>query len=325
MRQYLAFSTICLALCLTSCKSTLTNPPAETLPGTDSHGNVTLPVPPADSGIQIVFGPFAVPQGQEVQIDHWFKLKTTLPFEVGRIQIATNLGTHHMNLFRTLTPHADSNEYNFSSTAIWNESDLMIESQQHYIDWSLPTGVSVHLNSAEQMCMQVHYVNASTQTTPNDSGKVVINIWKANGPATQPASMLFAQDTAVLIKPHSDTSFSKFCRFAGTTKPLAIYAMTGHFHSRGKSFVVEKWDSVNNASLGEVYRSVAWSEPPFKVFDPPLTLNPGEMIKYTANYHNDSDSTIKFGPHVETQEHCNLFLWFTPGYLGGKTIYDKTN
>ncbi len=308
-----------------SCRSTVTNPPATTDgPGTDAQGNVTLPVPPADSGIQITFGPFSVPQGQEVQIDHWFKLPNDLPFDVGRIEIATNNGTHHMNLFRTLNQHPDTDEYNFASQAIWDESDLMIEAQQHFIDWSLPGGIAVHLNKNEQMTMQVHYVNASTQNTPNGMGKVVVNLYKATGPVTQHASMLFAQKTSVVIKPHSDTSFSKFCDFSLANKPLNVYAMTGHFHSRGKEFTVEKWDSATNTSLGVIYQNAAWSEPPFLVFNPPVVINPGQLLKYTAVYHNDTDSTITFGPHVEYQEHCNLFLWFSPGYKDGQTIYDKT-
>jgi len=313
------------ALTLFGCKSSVTAPNTQqTLPLTDSLGNVALPVPSPDSGIQLVYGPFKVPTGQEVQIDHYFKLPTDLPFEVGRIQIATNDGTHHMNLFRTLNVHPDTDEYNFASQAIWDESDLMIESQSHYIDWKLPAGVSVKLNQHEQMCMQVHYVNAQTQNTPNGYGKIVVNIYKSTTTNNQHASMLFAQKKSVLIRPHSDTTFSKFCSFGIATKPLNIYAMTGHFHSRGRSFVVEKWDSVSQTSLGVIYQNATWSEPPFKVFDPPIVIQPGQLIRYTATYHNDSDSTIVFGPKVDLNEHCNLFLWFSPGYKDGQTIYDFT-
>jgi len=315
----LFFLSLLAVVSVCSCKN---NP---TTPQPDPNADVSLPVPPPDSGIQLVFGPFDVPLGQEVQIDHWFKLGTTVPFDVGRIEIATNYGTHHMNLFRTLTPHPDSDEYNFASQAIWDESDLMIEAQQHNLDWSLPPGVSVHLNANEQMCMQVHYVNATTQSTPNGHGKVVINLYKAAQPVSEHASMLFAQKVNFALSPHSDTTLVKYCNFGATQLPVKIYGMTGHFHSRGKEFVVEKWDLANNVSLGEIYRNTAWSEPPFKVFDPPVELQPNQTLKYSATYHNDRDTTIYFGPHVESQEHCNLFLWFSPGYKDGQTIYDKTN
>jgi hypothetical protein len=295
----------------------------DSLPKTDASGNVVLDPPPAGQGVQIVFGPFTVPSDSEVQIDYYFKLPTNIPIDVARIQIATNYGTHHMNLFRYNVPHVEDTEYSFNSSVIWQDGDLMIEAQQHYIDWSMPAGSSVHLDAQGQMALQVHYVNASTQTTPNGKGKVVINLWYATSPVTSYASMLFAQNTHVLILPHSDTTFSKICTFSPAAKPFSIVAMTGHFHSRGKNFTVEKWDLNADTSLGVLYKNVTWNEPPFESYPTPISILSGQGVKYTATYENTTADTIFFGPHVETQEHCNLFLWFIPGLNNGQTIYDN--
>ncbi len=320
-----ALFSVCAILVIAAlgCKSS-TEVTQTTVPQLDGQGNVMLPVPAAADGIQLVYGPFDVPQGQEVQLDYYFKLPVDDTLDVDRIEIATNDGTHHMNLFRSFKDHSDTTEYSFASTGIWNSSDLMIECQQHYLDWSLPTGAAVRLAPHAQMVMQIHYVNATTQSTPNGKGKIVINLYRAKQKASLIASMLFASNPHILIPPHSDTSFSKFCDFLPARLPIQILSMTGHFHSRGKQFTVEKWDAIGDTSLGVIYNSTAWSEPPFVSYkDSPVTIEPGQLIKYTCHYHNDTDSTFTFGPQVGTNEHSNLFVWFIPGIAGGQTIYDS--
>jgi hypothetical protein len=71
-----------------------------------------------------------------------------------------------------------------------------------------------------------------------------------------------------------------------------------------------------------LYKSNNWDEPPFKRFDVPVDLKNGEQLSYTSTFVNNTELVIKFGPHVETQEHSNLFMYFYPGPANGKALYD---
>jgi hypothetical protein len=98
-----------------------------------------------------------------------------------------------------------------------------------------------------------------------------------------------------------------------------VIAMTGHFHSRGKAFEIDRYDGAKGERL---YRSDNWDEPSFQRYEPPIELKAGQKLLYTSTFVNDSDQTITFGPHVENQEHSNLFMYFYPGPDSGKAVYD---
>jgi len=317
------------SLVFSSCKDSSTDQTGDNnSPVTyDKDGNVQMAPPPAGEGVQIVIDPFDVPQGQEVQQNYWLKLPSDVAFDVARIQIATNKGTHHMNLFRTSADKArpDTVENTFYSNALFESADLMIEAQQQYIDWSMPEGVAIRLDPHQQLIIQTHYVNGSVadQLTPNGKGKIIINLYKAKTPASQFASMLFAQNKKLTVLPFSDSTYEKFCNLNQAERPLKILAMTGHFHSRGKTFMVERYDLDNNQIIDTIYRNLDWNEPPFIDFTKnPIILEKGQGLRFTARYVNPTAKAFPFGPHTDIEEHMNLFMWFTPSYKGGQSIYD---
>jgi hypothetical protein len=94
-------------------------------------------------------------------------------------------------------------------------------------------------------------------------------------------------------------------------KETTLVALTGHFHSRGKAFSVNLKPDAATAT-DEVYRSRDWDEPPFTVLDNPMTIPAGGGLQYTCDFQNISNTAVKFGPHVETDEHCNLFAYYYP-------------
>ena len=363
------------ATVMVSCKSTNGAFTDTSTHGVDASGNVWMNPPPPQEGLQIAVEPFDVPDSAEVQGNFYFHLPSTVPFDVQRIEIAMNEGTHHMNLYKTTTAWPDSGiprkivfrylegnvdtftvhyQAQFNATIVRNGGDMMVEAQVPYLNWTfpkLPSGeqTAVHFAANDTLIIENHYVNIANlsgvgaQTTPNGKGKVIINLWRATSGPVVPASMMFARNVYVKVLPHSTPTFSKDCLFGGTSDfkwPIYILGMTGHFHSRGKTFVVDKMRRVVDANgnvisdsviAPGIYQSAAWSEPPFITYDTPIKLdkiidNNGtvhqEYIRYTAGYVNNSDSTFNFGAYVAKNEHCNLFTWFAPGYHNGQTVYD---
>lgn len=330
----------------------------------DADGNTVLQAPPAGEGLQIQVGPFDVPVGEEIQRDYYIKLPNDEDIYISKIEIAMNEGTHHMNLFRStldlpdtlstrrastvtyinngkkITDTAEYNDQSFTATSIFNDSDILIEAQisGKLFTWDLPKLENgkqsvVKLKKNEPIILQIHYVNASTQSTKNHKGKVSVNVWytKENTANVESASMMFARNKTINILPmKDDQSFTKNCYFRAIPRPMYILGMTGHFHSRGKIFTVDKMriDSVtgNKVIVQEnIYQSNAWGEPPFTAYATPIKLDAYEYIRYTCIYDNPTTNSYLFGPKVETNEHANLFTWFTPTYLDGTTLYDDAN
>jgi hypothetical protein len=327
----------------------------------DAEGNTVLQPPPAGEGLQVQLGPYDIPTGEEIQRDYYIKLPNEQDIYITKIEIAMNEGTHHMNFFRTtldlpdtlstrktdvinytyngekITEPVEYNDQSFTATTIFNESDILIEAQVSgkLFSWDLPKlsdgkQTIIHLKKHEPMILQIHYVNATTQTTKNGKGKVSVNIWYTTTPPAsyEKSSMLFARNRTIKIEPEKyDQSFAKNCYFNAIPRPMYLLGMTGHFHSRGKQFIVDKM--YKDPTTGErtvleekIYISNAWGEPPFTPFTNPVKLDVNEYIRYTCIYDNPSTNTYLFGPRVETNEHANLFAWFTPSYLDGTTLYD---
>jgi hypothetical protein len=288
--------------------------PSASAPASASSSRELVLAKPAH-GLQIGTPEFVVPAGEERQWCYFFKLPSDVDIDVVRFEIRYLAGSHHMNLFQTDTDVPDHDEDCFERMPLTSPEnphgvDLVIGSQSEDLDWSLPPGVAFKLKAHRQLVLQTHYVNAGTQTTPSGHGKVLINFVTEPDPSKITAHMgtMFANNVNIHIPPHSSRSFSTTC---GLPNPVKLAALTGHFHSRGKVF------SVNLAPDGanpteEIYRSRAWDEPPFKILAEPIDIPAQGGLFYTCDFQNRSDLDIKFGPHVNTDEHCNLFAYFYP-------------
>ena len=305
----LILTLLVFALISLTCKST--NP---TTP--DASLDVQLAPPPAGAGLQIVIDPFTVPSGQEITRNYYMKLPSAVDIYITKVEIVYNTGSHHCNVFKTDTIDVPDHVEETFNAIQWESWDMVFASQRANLNWQLPPGIAIPLKAHQQIDVQTHYVNANTQQTSNGRGKVIINLWTMPKDSVQSyLGTLFANNRSIKIPPHSDTTFMKVVR--SIPWDVNILLLTGHFHSRGKLFTVKQLSTGN-----EVYRNGEWVDPPIQFYNPPLQLRANEQIAYWTEYYNATNDTIKFGPHVETQEHSNLFMFFYPGPPDGKAIYD---
>lgn len=210
-------------------------------------------------------------------------------------------------------------------------------------NWELPPNVALQLHSGEWLVLQTHYVNATTQTTPI-AGHVLINFHSiVPDTSTQYMCSLFANNRSIMLPPHSPYAATTTCAVphgscamghgacatdanCAMTTPgdtctpnpdVHVVGLAGHFHSRGTKFTIRKWDgtSMVPGTGAQLYESTSWNHAPFATWsteaDAPL-LHAGEGFDYTCEFFNDTDTTMVFGPHVETQEHCNVFAYYYP-------------
>mgnify|MGYP001287878174 FL=1 len=323
----------------------------------------TLQAPLKGQGFQFRTPLFQVAAGEEVQDCYFFKvgdlakqggLPENEPVNLHRIQMVQRAGSHHMNLFRVRTikgldPNAGpvsrglNGQGECFKSPNWSDWPLIANTQTDgEVDWTFPEGVANVFQPDEWIMLQTHYVNASSQKTPDDA-EVAVNWYTIpKEKVVHQMGTLFATKQSIRVcKSNPTPEFSGTCQFKNMSQPVNIIGANGHFHGRGKSFEMFAWDGTSIAKPPEsarFYKSESWDEPPM-LRSPELDLEvkPGSGVFFTCSYQwqpppdeiggckalDDADVSAEkdccytFGPIVEKNEHCNIFVYYWPQQAGG--------
>lgn len=281
--------------------------------------DVTLP--PPERGVQIAVTARAIPIGEEETACHYLKLPSDVDFDVDRIQIAVSGGSHHIHLYRPFDPSyqvPDGVEV-CNSAVDFDVWELVAATQLPRSDWELPEGVAYHFRADEQVLVQTHFVNVGALATEGD-GHVFMNLNEAPpGSVVHYAGSIFGQDRDVFVPKQSMHTQYADCKFPNE---ITLMAMTGHYHFRGREFVTEKLD-VNGARTDQIYYHEGYDDPLFITYDGPTApkFSPGEGLRWTCTWVNNTDTDFEFGPFTDTNEHCNLFAFYYPAQGRNEATY----
>jgi hypothetical protein len=313
--------------------------------------------PPAQGqGFQLRTEVFTVNPGEEIQDCYFFRvsdlaakngLPASAPVNVHRIQLAQRAGSHHMNIFRVKTrkgldpangviQRGKNGQGECFKSPNWSDWPLVANTQQDgALDWTFPDGVANVLQPDEWLMLQTHYVNASSQKTP-EGAEVAVN-FHAMPAADVKHEMgtLFATKQSIRVcKSNPKPEFTGTCQFK-SKEPVNIIGANGHFHSRGKSFDMYSWDGTSISKPSDAarfYQSTAWDEPPMlRSPDLDVKVQPGGGVFFSCGYQwqppaeevgcagldaadksAEKDCCYTFGPIVEKNEHCNIFVYYWP-------------
>jgi len=340
-------------------------------PEPNPQPNPDLEAPPAGEGVQFGTGKQTVAAGQEVQNCYFFKvadlleeggLDATKPMNLNKVEIFQKDGSHHMNIFRvrTILPEAeggmepelgpylgvDGNVMERGGACfkspLWADWPLVANTQiDGTLDWQFPEGVANVLEPDEWLMVQSHYVNATTQATPEGEGEVLINFWHLpEDEKVHEMGTLFAtKQTIRVCQSLPNPTFEGGCQF-GSDEDVKIVGANGHFHSRGKQFQMYGWDGVEPVkppSSEMFYESSKWDEPDMAIDNELMAvpanggvfyscefqwqepeaavgcegLNAYDQTKYMTE-EEQLDCCYTFGPIVEKNEHCNIFVYYYP-------------
>lgn len=290
--------------------------------GVGISGSTEFAAPPAGEGVQLHVGPFDVPAGTEIQRNYYLKLPVDHDVDVAKVEFNYSKGSHHCNVFKSDSEDLPDHVEDTFNAVVYESYDMWAASQTEDAAIVYPKGYTLPLKAHQQLIIQTHYVNGTAQK--GDKGDVRINVWFAKPGATQGhVGMLYAINKMLAIPPHTDNFVAtKSVTFPAEKFPngTKLFAMTGHFHSRGKRFEVFRYN--DNVKGEKIYESANWDEPPYKTYDTPVELAPGDKLLYECTFVNNSDQVIPFGPRAETQEHANAFMYFYPGPADGHAFYD---
>lgn len=279
--------------------------------------------PPPENGYQIVMGPFEVPSGDEVQLCQTMKLPNDEPIAINRFSATKFAGSHHTILFVSEKDFPDR-VFPCWGTINFDDWHFVFDTQEEDLDWRLPDGKAIVMRPHQQILVQAHYQNATVTTSPRGGG-VALNLHTTRmpDPADKGAQVygMFTVNRRIELPPKSVAGpFPRLCVFS---RDAHINALYGHFHSRGRRFLIEHLgapdtgDDEGRFNYGVIYESKNWSAPPF-VTSPSEKLpgdgvngylvGAGEAIRFSCWYENTTDDWIWFGSHAQVNEHCNLFF-----------------
>lgn len=269
------------------------------------------------------------------------------PANLHRVQMAQRDGSHHMNIFRVrtlkgldpangLVQRGKNGQGECFKSPNWADWPLVANTQQDgTIDWTFPDGVANVFQPDEWLMLQTHYVNAGTQKTP-EGAEVVVNFHTIpKEEVKHEMGTLFATKQSIRVcKSNPTPEFTGTCQFK-SKEPVNIIGANGHFHARGKSFQMYSWDGTSIGKPSEAarfYQSNTWDDPPMlRSPDLDLKVQPGGGVFFSCGYQwqppaddvgcagldaadrsTEKDCCYTFGPIVEKNEHCNIFVYYWP-------------
>jgi hypothetical protein len=294
--------------------------------GTNDPLSLAAPATP-DDGFQLAIPPFSVGSGEETQRCFFMEVPYDTEVFVHRLVVEQTAGSHHMNIFRvkTISNLSGKNgdvvvDGECWKSPNWADWPLVINSQESgEVDWTLPDGVAHQFEPHELLMVQSHYVNATTQMTPAQA-EVKINFERLPQASVQNVlGTAFATNQHIDVCPGQVDPMVEASCMLGSSTPVTVVAANGHFHSRGKEFTMSLFDPQTGAAATPFYKNESWDNP---LFDRSLSvvIPAGGGFDYQCEYEIPAGDCgdpsmmccFTFGPKVETNEHCNAFVYYYP-------------
>ena len=277
--------------------------------------------PGPDMGLPSVsfsIGPIDLAPGEETTMCTIFRLPTTEPIDVVRIDSTLAPGSHHLIFYKSnLTTEQTSPmkcaplDIGFGGGAVKNIPIYISETATNN-ELNLPTGAAYHFEAGQMLKLEAHYLNAS----PN-AIKGVGSVKLLVGPKTQtyqPAAIMFCGSVFELattgVPPGMTTLRPGFYSPPAGTK---VFGLTAHQHQRGTLMTIGKSTGAPDPGTLLV-NGTPWDNEPFIRYDDAhlLTFSGNEGLRWDCTYDNPTNMTFKFGESAATNEMCFMWAYYYP-------------
>jgi Copper type II ascorbate-dependent monooxygenase, C-terminal domain len=273
-----------------------------------------LAAPKTGEGYQLHLPAFPVPAQFEREL--YVRLPLNNPTEIlaTGFEVKMRPGSHHFILYNFDKPNSpdmpeigvirDQNlangDFNLTSVTTSNLPLFQAAAAEFRID--LPAGYAFKVPANASFDANPHYFNKTDATR---FGEVYANIYtKPAAEITTLCNVVYNQPEALSVKPNTTTVL----KHDYIVKKETHYVMlTSHYHKRGKKFEIQ---IIGGPRDGEqIYYSEDYEHPLWKTFQPELVLQPGEGLRTTVTYENETSRTIPFG--VTSEDEMNIMIDFS--------------
>ncbi len=266
-----------------------------------------MPQPPApEHGIQLHLEPFSIGPSSEREIFSYvhrpFADLGTEDVAVERIDIHMMEQSHHFILYEWIGSSRPRDGLRPISGAvdIVTNRRFQVGAQQSFFTIAFPEGVGLKFDKNASFDLNSHFVNLNGEKTL--MGEVYINFFFAEpGSITTEVRPLFEINPFINVPPNTtrttkwtfpNITTATFDPGMGSLGRLArethIYSLSSHMHRHGdrfSAFLIEGGKDVDPPRM--LYDNFSWDDPVYRVFDPPLVLQPGQGIRFETTHTYD--------------------------------------
>jgi len=219
---------------------------------------------------------------------------------------------HHWILFETATPQEDGGTHPCE----------MPSDARFLMGWApggdgavMPKDVGLELPGEDRwLILQVHYWNAAHLTDVRDASGVAMCVTKENEPRPITAVVSTLGSLAIDLPPRSsDVQVTSHCR-PRLTEPVDIMGAGPHMHRLGRRLTTDVLRGGREDDVVNVVDVKAWDFENQQGYPADVVVNPGDVVRTTCTYTNDTDRRVRFGERTE-DEMCFDFVtvWPAPG------------
>jgi len=161
----------------------------------------------------------------------------------------------------------------------------------------------IRIAPGQRLTLQIHYNNAAGHPDVRDSSGVRIYHGPVEGPEV---SMLTFGPIGFRVAPLQAADVDGWCQI---TQPFDILASFPHMHEQGTAFTqtVIRGDGTEES----VISLDGWDFDAQYIYDTPVKLEPGDVVRTTCRYQNTSDRALRFGSGT-ADEMCFNFAYVSP-------------
>jgi hypothetical protein len=272
-----------------------------------------LEKPEAGKGYQMHMPVFPIPA--QFEREFYCRLALNNPTEIlaSGFEVKMRPGSHHLILYNFdnqsdpfLAPLGIIRDQNMANGNLGLYTRLaasfpLFQAASSDFRIDLPPGYAFTVPKEASFDLNSHYFNKTDETR---FGEIYANIYEVK-PAnvSQLCTVSYDQPEELSIKPNDTTVVVTDYPH---TKETHYVMLTSHYHKRGKQFKINILGGPRDGQ--EVYYSEDYEHPLWKTFQPELVLLPGETLRTTATFVNETNRTIPFG--VTSEDEMNIMIGF---------------
>lgn len=263
--------------------------------------------PEAGRTVELAIAPYSVPPGAEMLRCQEMALPSDSDIDVDRIQWAFSAGSHHVHVYASAGGEQDgvARTYDCPQAVDFDRWHLLVASENRGVDWTLPDGVAMHVEARQSLLIQSHYLNTTSDSDLVAQGSVIFRVAEP-GTVQKRMAALFGQNRDIHVPPHESAHVEATCALSAAAD---IHVLMGHYHAHGRSF--QAWVEPRGQARRTVYENgEADLHPRWTTYDD-LHLGRHDHLGWSCDYDNPLEKALVFGAHEATEEHCNLFAFYT--------------
>lgn len=253
-----------------------------------------------EPALTIGIEPWQVAPGQDQVWCKTMKAPGDGTWDVSKIRVNMTGGSHHFILYRSDVDLADG----FGDCTEMDRTFMTGSQTPGTYEVEFPEGKAMPIFGGEQLVLESHYANASTDEVTAQVTVDFFTIPHGDVEDYLQTALLSYDDFEIPPVTPDYTDGASISEIPG----LSIWMLSSHTHKRMTNFTA---DRVEAGIPTRIYENDDWHAPVQTVFDPPFVGQAGNELAWSCTWNNETDQPIHFGPTTE-DEMCILVATFFP-------------